>query len=98
MESYNSFSYVAKVSGRNQKAFNYAGTKDKRGLTFQFATAFRATIEHLTRSSLKVKTNDLIFGSFEIVKRGLKLGDLYGNRFSISLRNINSDLSANDIT
>uniref|UniRef100_A0A915JK45 TRUD domain-containing protein n=1 Tax=Romanomermis culicivorax TaxID=13658 RepID=A0A915JK45_ROMCU len=63
-----------------------AGTKDKRAITCQKATAYRVEREKL--AALNEKLIQMKIGDFEYCDKQLKLGDLSGNRFTIVLRNI----------
>ena len=68
----------------NSRAFNEAGTKDKRGVTAQFITTYVDPIKlHNVNQKLKhVKIGNITKHEGE----HLKLGDLNGNQFHILLR------------
>jgi len=67
----------------------WAGTKDKRAITTQKMTGLQVSAEQL----LKVTQNNsrITVGNFRLVESPLRLGDLYGNRFSILVRNVEAD-------
>ncbi|KAF8425283.1 putative pseudouridine synthase TruD/Pus7 [Tirmania nivea] len=67
-----------------QKTFAFAGTKDKRAVTAQRISGFKINPERLAGANwpgCKV-------GDFEWKMTGLELGDLKGNEFLITLRDI----------
>ncbi|KAG0224344.1 multisubstrate pseudouridine synthase 7 [Actinomortierella wolfii] len=68
------------------KIFSIAGTKDKRGITCQWATAHRVKAERLL--GLNKTLRNMKLGNFSYVPQALQLGDLRGNRFVITLRNV----------
>jgi tRNA pseudouridine13 synthase len=64
--------------------FQFAGTKDRRGVTVQKVSIFRVKKEQiigLTRSARGWRV-----GGFEYKKHGLELGELNGNEFLLTLR------------
>jgi len=77
---------MSKALHLNAKVFNVAGTKDKRGVTVQWATAYSVTPEKLLRVNSAVR--DLRVGNFSYVSEALRLGDLQGNKFDIILRGL----------
>jgi len=66
--------------------FGYAGTKDKRACTAQRLTAHRIDVGRLAALNKTLKGARL--GDFEPADAPLKLGELYGNRFEIVLRDV----------
>ncbi|KAF9357562.1 multisubstrate pseudouridine synthase 7 [Mortierella sp. AD094] len=74
------------------KVFSFAGTKDRRGVTSQWVTAHKVKAERLV--GLNKSLRNMRLGNFSYVPRGLKLGDLNGNRFTITLRNVLVDSEA----
>ncbi len=97
MEAFNALNFIAKAVNRNLKTFNYAGNKDKRALTFQFLTSFRTPIPNLQKANEKLNHSDILIGRFKVRQTSVRLGDLYGNRFTISLRHIN-DIGVEDLS
>ncbi|CAM9658362.1 unnamed protein product [Chrysoparadoxa australica] len=69
---------------------SYAGTKDKRGVTSQWCTIYKKSIEQVNtlykRGLAGCRANTLL-GNFSYVDKELRLGDLAGNHFTIVLRN-----------
>ncbi|KAG8630485.1 hypothetical protein KVT40_002104 [Elsinoe batatas] len=66
------------------KNFQFAGTKDRRGVTAQRVSAYRLTKEKMQAFNPRLRGARL--SSFEYRKEGLQLGDLLGNEFNIALR------------
>lgn len=66
------------------KNFQYAGTKDRRGVTVQRVAAFRIPAERLQNLNRMLRAARM--GGFKNQPHGLELGDLYGNEFTITLR------------
>ena len=77
-------SFLARQMKANVKIFQFAGTKDRRGVTVQRASAHRVEAERLAGQN-KMLRNACV-GDFEYQKHGLELGDLQGNEFVITLR------------
>ncbi|GMH98935.1 hypothetical protein TrLO_g14225 [Triparma laevis f. longispina] len=65
----------------------YAGTKDKRGVTSQFCTIQKGYKQAVCDKTKRMR--DVAVTSFEYIDAPLSLGDLTGNRFTITLRNCN---------
>lgn len=68
----------------NQKVFGIAGTKDRRAITSQRVSAYRVEIQRIKK--LKPQLRGIVLSGFGYSDHELKLGDLWGNRFSIVLR------------
>jgi tRNA pseudouridine13 synthase len=77
-------SYLARQLQMNAKAFQFAGTKDRRAVTVQRASAYRVEGHRLSYQNRLLRNASV--GDFEYQKRGLELGDLKGNEFVITLR------------
>jgi tRNA pseudouridine13 synthase len=67
---------------RNRLAF--AGTKDRRAITAQRVSAYRAPIERLK----DVRIKDITLKDFSYSDENLGLGSLKGNRFKITVRGV----------
>lgn len=75
---------LSKVLRISQKRIGVAGTKDKRALTIQ-----KISISDLEASELeKVHLKDIELKVLGRSKKSVELGDLTGNEFEITLRNI----------
>ncbi|KAL4891608.1 pseudouridine synthase [Aspergillus ambiguus] len=77
-------SFIARQLKMNPKGFQFAGTKDRRGVTTQRACAYRVHVDRLARLNSTLRNARL--GDFEYLPHGLELGDLAGNEFVVSLR------------
>ncbi|KAH9197850.1 hypothetical protein AeNC1_000217 [Aphanomyces euteiches] len=97
-ETVDAMLHMSKLLHLSPNAFNYAGTKDKRGLTTQWVTAYRIPRETIAKINQNKSFKDFdaypfLVGNFEYVPEPLVLGDLDGNEFSMVLRNIPSNVS-----
>ncbi|WVZ99174.1 hypothetical protein U9M48_044508, partial [Paspalum notatum var. saurae] len=77
---------IGKMLGLQPRAFGFAGTKDKRAVTTQQVTVFKVHASRL--ASLNKRLFGIKVGNFCYVKEGLVLGQLMGNRFTITLRGV----------
>ncbi|KAM3173952.1 hypothetical protein ACTXT7_011536 [Hymenolepis weldensis] len=77
---------VGRMLKINSNSFNYAGTKDKRAITTQNVSIKNISARRL--STLNPRLNGIKLGNFSYTAVPIKLGDLYGNRFSIVIRDI----------
>ncbi len=68
----------------SRRRVSFAGTKDKRAVTTQRMTLQNVHTEDLARVRLK----DVELKPLYRTNRGLKLGDLYGNRFQVRLTEV----------
>ena len=68
----------------SDRRFGYAGTKDKRALTAQRISVWNIPIRELK----KIKARDMLIKNYNYSKQRLNLGDLSGNRFTITIRDI----------
>jgi tRNA pseudouridine13 synthase len=79
-------SFIARSLKMNAKSFQFAGTKDRRGVTAQRVCATRVLADRIAR--LNPTLRNARVGDFEYRKQGLELGDLIGNEFVITLREL----------
>ncbi|VVT46377.1 uncharacterized protein SAPINGB_P001183 [Magnusiomyces paraingens] len=75
------------------KTVTYAGTKDRRGVTVQRACISKTQAERL--NGLNRTLRGIKLGGFKYEDYQLKLGDLKGNEFYITIRNV--DEKDNDV-
>ncbi|MGC8567644.1 MAG: tRNA pseudouridine(13) synthase TruD [Candidatus Micrarchaeia archaeon] len=76
---------IAKAQGRGIKSVGFAGTKDRRTVSVQLCSIFGASPEKILSTHIKdIKIN----GAWPSDKE-VKMGDLLGNRFAIS---VNTDI------
>ena len=77
---------LSKILRVSQNRFGWAGTKDKRAVTKQKMSIWDISEEELGRIRLKDVELKVIGRS----NRKISLGDLWGNRFNITIRDIGS--------
>ncbi|VFQ69189.1 unnamed protein product [Cuscuta campestris] len=77
---------IAKMLGIQPRSFGFAGTKDKRSVSTQRVTVFKQRANKL--AALNEKLIGIKVGDFCYANEGLLLGQLYGNRFTITLRGV----------
>ncbi|KAL4977041.1 pseudouridine synthase [Aspergillus desertorum] len=77
-------SFLARQLKMNPKSFQFAGTKDRRGVTVQRACAYRLHADRLAKLNRTLR--NAVVGDFEYQPHGLELGDLFGNEFVVTLR------------
>lgn len=77
---------LGKMLRMQPKSFGIAGTKDKRAITTQRVTAFKQPASKL--AALNKRLYGIKVGDFCYVDRALVLGQLSGNRFTITLRGV----------
>lgn len=80
---------IGKMLGVQPRSFGFAGTKDKRAVSTQRVTVFKQRASKL--AALNERLFGIKVGDFCHVKEGLNLGQLYGNRFTVTLRSIVAD-------
>ena len=77
-------SWLAKVLKTKPQTFQFAGTKDRRGVTVQRVSVYRMFIDRLIIAGRSLKNARI--GNFEYQPHPLQLGELTGNEFVITLR------------
>ena len=77
-------SLMSKSAGRNTH-FNYAGTKDRRGVTSQRVCVLHGNVNQVIAASKSIYGLVKV-GNFEYRNHDLELGQLLGNEFHITLR------------
>ncbi len=75
---------ISRFLGCSQKRIGYAGLKDKRAITCQRISIWKPNIERLEK--LNLRGIELRNGSWG--KKRIELGDLKGNSFTITIRDI----------
>ncbi|KAI9808229.1 MAG: hypothetical protein M1825_004686 [Sarcosagium campestre] len=76
--------FLARELGSNSRNFQFAGTKDRRGVTVQRVSAYRIFDDRLAAVNRSLRGSKV--GNFEYQPRGLALGELMGNEFVITLK------------
>ncbi|KAA8536976.1 hypothetical protein F0562_029454 [Nyssa sinensis] len=80
---------LGKMLGVQPRSFGFAGTKDKRSVSTQRVTVFK---QHASRlAALNERLIGIKVGDFCYVKEELLLGQLHGNRFTVTLRGVVAD-------
>ncbi|KAJ8760743.1 hypothetical protein K2173_017872 [Erythroxylum novogranatense] len=80
---------IGKMLGIQPRSFGFAGTKDKRSISTQRVTVFK---QHASRlAALNDRLIGIKVGDFCYVNDELLLGQLLGNRFSVTLRGVVAD-------
>ncbi|CAD6501738.1 BgTH12-01987 [Blumeria graminis f. sp. triticale] len=82
-------SQIARFLKVKPNVFSYAGTKDRRAVTTQRVSSYRLTPKALSKVNNNVY--NISVGNFKYEKQPLELGELKGNRFTISLREVRID-------
>ncbi|KAG0690512.1 hypothetical protein C6P40_002604 [Pichia californica] len=81
-------SILSKFLKTQIKNIKYAGTKDRRGVTVQKMSIEKFTVERVTTLNKALKGCKL--GCFEYKNTPMKLGDLNGNEFIITIKDVES--------
>ena len=77
-------SWISKQLKMPPKAFQFAGTKDRRGVTVQRVSVYRVRAEQMIGAGRTLRQAKL--GNYDYHPHELRLGDLIGNEFVITLR------------
>ncbi|KAL1828255.1 hypothetical protein DCAR_0207453 [Daucus carota subsp. sativus] len=80
---------IGKMLGIQPRSFGFAGTKDKRAISTQRVTLYKVRASRL--AALNARLIGIKIGDFCHVEDGLVLGQLYGNKFTITLRGVTAD-------
>ncbi|KAM6576987.1 hypothetical protein CsatB_028824 [Cannabis sativa] len=88
-DSQEALGVIAKMLGVQPRSFGFAGTKDKRAVSTQRVTVFKQRAKKL--AALNDRLIGIKVGDFCYVKEGLVLGQLWGNRFTVTLRGVVAD-------
>ncbi|KAK4414247.1 Multisubstrate pseudouridine synthase 7 [Sesamum alatum] len=80
---------LGKMLGIQPRSFGFAGTKDKRSVSTQRVTVFKLRAGRL--AALNERLIGIKVGDFCHVNDGLVLGQLQGNRFTITLRSVSAE-------
>ena len=82
---------IAKRLGISHRRIGWAGTKDRNAVTQQLISIYKVTAEQVSEVWLK----DILLEPVGQVNEALSLGDLLGNRFTITIRDcLPDDLEA----
>lgn len=79
--------YLARQLKIKPQAFQFAGTKDRHGITVQRVSVFRVYAEQLIAAGRSLRNARV--GNFEYQPHGLQLGSSTGNDLVVTLRDWN---------
>ena len=88
---------LSKQSGLLPKRFEYCGNKDKRAVTFQRISVWRAEDDAKALKEKFEYSQSIICRDFVSKQKSLKLGDLAGNLFFVKIRPTRKDQSLIDL-
>lgn len=77
-------SYLARQLKMKPQAFQFAGTKDRRGITVQRVSVYRVIADRMVNAGRTLRNAKI--GNYQYQQNGLRLGDLRGNEFVVTLR------------
>jgi tRNA pseudouridine13 synthase len=78
---------ICRATGLKDKTFGYAGTKDKRAVTTQLVTAYKVQPQRLAGLNYSANSvRGVVMGNFSFVKNPIRLGNLSGNRFTLTIK------------
>ncbi|KAJ9081501.1 multisubstrate pseudouridine synthase 7, variant 2 [Entomophthora muscae] len=77
---------IARTMHQETKAFGFAGTKDKRGITLQRMSAYK--IPEARLAGLNKGLRGVFLSDFSTASEPIRLGDLKGNHFTIVVREL----------
>ncbi|KAG8649731.1 multisubstrate pseudouridine synthase 7 isoform X3 [Manihot esculenta] len=88
-DTHEAIGLIGKMLGIQPRSFGFAGTKDKRSVSTQRVTVFK---QHASRlAALNDRLIGIRVGNFCHVTEKLLLGQLLGNRFTITLQGVVAD-------
>ena len=82
-------SYLARQLNTKPRSFQFAGTKDRRAVTVQRISVYRAQADQMVGLGKHLRNAKI--GNYEYHQSGLELGELTGNEFVITLRDCEFD-------
>ncbi|CEP16132.1 hypothetical protein [Parasitella parasitica] len=88
IDTMNAINIISKKTSVHPKNFGYAGTKDARAITTQALTLKSVKPGRIIMAQEELKLSGIYLGDFKFVPKGLTLGDLGGNHFTIVLRDV----------
>lgn len=77
-------SYLARQLKMRPQSFEFAATKDRRGIIVQRVSIYRVFADRLIAAGRTLRNAKI--GNFEYQPHGLQLGELTGNEFVVTLR------------
>ena len=86
---------ISKCLRLSSRAFGYAGSKDKKAITTQLVTVRNCEPAKLAGFN-KIPNKGIKISGIRICEHPLQLGDLQGNKFGITLRDVNPMVDLQD--
>uniref|UniRef100_A0A1A8VDS5 Pseudouridylate synthase PUS7L n=1 Tax=Nothobranchius furzeri TaxID=105023 RepID=A0A1A8VDS5_NOTFU len=88
LETLEAISYMAAALGVLPSDFTYAGTKDKRAITYQSMVVKKVSPQRLKERTAEFQKRGMRLSQICSVSEPLKLGRLQGNHFDLVVRNL----------
>ncbi|XP_061922550.1 pseudouridylate synthase PUS7L [Entelurus aequoreus] len=88
LETLEAISYMAATLGVLPSDFTYAGTKDKRAVTYQSMVVKKVSPQRLMEKRAEFEKRGMRLSQVRSVAEPLKLGRLQGNHFDLVVRNV----------
>ncbi|KAL0227329.1 hypothetical protein P9112_014653 [Eukaryota sp. TZLM1-RC] len=95
IDTLNAIKLISKILSVSPKIFKTSGLKDRRAVTLQHVTAFKLPKDKLIKAN-SIKT--LRVSDFRYVSEELRLGKHSGNRFTLTLRELQGDSLEETVT
>ncbi|KRX07205.1 Pseudouridine synthase, catalytic domain [Pseudocohnilembus persalinus] len=92
IDTFQALGFLASFLKQPVRNFSTAGLKDKRGYTTQKISinSQKQTLQSFISKIEGHKSNQIFTSDYEVAENLVRIGDLYGNRFTIALRLIDS--------
>lgn len=95
VETMHAMSAISRCTGARTGSFQIAGLKDRRGMTTQRVSLFRAPAEKITVCNGKIA--GIAVGDFSYEQFPLSLGSAQGNRFTLVFRRLEAAASEDSL-
>ncbi|XP_015788927.1 pseudouridylate synthase 7 homolog [Tetranychus urticae] len=81
---------ISRFTGRQPKAFTYAGTKDKRSISTQKVSSYRQNLDKLfdLNTILGKNVPAIVIGNITFEREPIRLGQTIGNHFDLVIRDL----------
>ena len=73
----------------NERAISFAGIKDKKAITYQYGTVRNVSCDKLLQATAELPGVEV--GNFKYREKELKIGELWGNQFIITLHGVDEN-------
>ncbi|XP_037617015.1 pseudouridylate synthase 7 homolog-like protein isoform X1 [Sebastes umbrosus] len=88
LETLEAISYMAAALGVLPSDFTYAGTKDKRAITYQAMVVKKVSTQRLKEKTAEFEKRGMRLSQIRSVSEPLRLGRLQGNHFDLVVRDL----------